>query len=104
MGSCPSLGHCAFSAPTRTLRNSGPAASSAYWRAQLPGAPILATTRLVDLAAAERLVAAGTADLVGMTRALLADPELIAKTVGDHIEVTTPGGSKAYEILKIEFR
>jgi transcription elongation factor GreA len=29
---------------------------------------------------------------------------LIAKTVGDHIEVTTPGGSKAYEILKIEFR
>ena len=29
---------------------------------------------------------------------------LIAKTVGDKIEVTTPGGSKAYEILKIEFR
>ncbi len=29
---------------------------------------------------------------------------LIAKTVGDNIEVTTPGGSKAYEILKIEFR
>jgi transcription elongation factor GreA len=29
---------------------------------------------------------------------------LIGKTVGDNIEVTTPGGSKAYEILKIEFR
>ena len=29
---------------------------------------------------------------------------LIAKSVGDNIEVTTPGGSKAYEILKIEFR
>ncbi|HEX4504167.1 MAG TPA: transcription elongation factor GreA [Alphaproteobacteria bacterium] len=29
---------------------------------------------------------------------------LIAKTVGDNIEVTTPGGSKAYEILKIEFK
>ena len=29
---------------------------------------------------------------------------LIAKTVGDNIEVTTPGGSQAYEILKIEFR
>jgi hypothetical protein len=41
---------------------------------------ILATTRVVDLAAAERLVADGTADLVGMTRALIADPELIAKS------------------------
>ena len=29
---------------------------------------------------------------------------LIAKSVGDNIEVTTPGGSKAYEILKIEFK
>jgi len=29
---------------------------------------------------------------------------LIGKQVGDNIEVTTPGGSKAYEILKIEFR
>jgi transcription elongation factor GreA len=29
---------------------------------------------------------------------------LIGKQVGDNIEVTTPGGSKAYEILKGEFR
>jgi transcription elongation factor GreA len=29
---------------------------------------------------------------------------LIGKQVGDNIEVTTPGGSKAYEILKVEFR
>jgi len=29
---------------------------------------------------------------------------LIGKQVGDNIEVTTPGGSKAYEILKIEYR
>jgi transcription elongation factor GreA len=29
---------------------------------------------------------------------------LIGKSVGDNIEVTTPGGSKAYEILKVEFR
>src|SRR6201996_6800138 len=29
---------------------------------------------------------------------------LIGKQVGDNIEVTTPGGSKAYEILKIEFK
>ncbi len=29
---------------------------------------------------------------------------LIGKQAGDNIEVTTPGGSKAYEILKVEFR
>ena len=29
---------------------------------------------------------------------------LIGKQVGDNIEVTTPGGSKAYEVLKVEFR
>ncbi len=29
---------------------------------------------------------------------------LIGKQVSDNIEVTTPGGSKAYEILKVEFR
>jgi len=29
---------------------------------------------------------------------------LIGKQVGDNIEVTTPGGSKAYEILKVQFR
>lgn len=28
---------------------------------------------------------------------------LIGKSVGDSIEVTTPGGSRAYEILKVEF-
>ena len=41
--------------------------------------PVLATTRVVDLAAADRLVRDGVADLVGMTRALIADPDLIAK-------------------------
>ena len=45
---------------------------------------MLATTRVVDLDAAERLVADGVADLVGMTRALIADPELIAKTLAGH--------------------
>ena len=46
-----------------------------------PGLPLLATTRVVDLADAERIVADGTADLVGMTRALIADPELVAKAL-----------------------
>jgi 2,4-dienoyl-CoA reductase-like NADH-dependent reductase (Old Yellow Enzyme family) len=41
--------------------------------------PVIATTRVVDLASAEALVASGAADAVGMTRALIADPELVAK-------------------------
>ncbi|HZO50309.1 MAG TPA: FAD-dependent oxidoreductase [Gaiellaceae bacterium] len=41
--------------------------------------PLIATSRVVDVAAAERLLATGVADAVGMTRALIADPELPAK-------------------------
>jgi 2,4-dienoyl-CoA reductase-like NADH-dependent reductase (Old Yellow Enzyme family)/thioredoxin reductase len=40
---------------------------------------LIATTRVVDLAHAERIVASGRAHAVGMTRALIADPELVAK-------------------------
>ena len=29
---------------------------------------------------------------------------LIGKTVGDIVEVPTPGGSKTYEVVKVEFR
>ena len=43
-----------------------------------------------------------TAKLLSITSPLAR--ALIGKTVGDNIEVTTPGGSKAYEILKVEFR
>jgi 2,4-dienoyl-CoA reductase-like NADH-dependent reductase (Old Yellow Enzyme family) len=57
-------------------------------RAALPSATLIATTRVLTLDAAERLVAEGTADLVGMTRALIADPELILKaTAGRSAEV-----------------
>ena len=41
--------------------------------------PVIGTTRVVDVAAAERLVADGLADAVGMTRALIADPALVRK-------------------------
>ncbi len=79
------LGHSAFPAastfiapppPVPSAAIAGPAAAI---RAAVPGATLLTTTRVVDLAAAEALVAAGTADLVGMTRAMIADPELVAK-------------------------
>ncbi len=49
-------------------------------RAALPaGLPLVATTRIVDLADAERVLASGVCDVVGMTRALIADPDLVRK-------------------------
>jgi len=43
------------------------------------GAPLLATTRIVEPADAAALLVRGDADAVGMTRALIADPQLPAK-------------------------
>jgi 2,4-dienoyl-CoA reductase-like NADH-dependent reductase (Old Yellow Enzyme family)/thioredoxin reductase len=48
--------------------------------------PVIATSRIVDVEAAERIVASGAADAVGMTRALIADPSLPAKARGDDRE------------------
>ncbi|MGA2014546.1 MAG: FAD-dependent oxidoreductase, partial [Solirubrobacteraceae bacterium] len=80
------LGHSAHPAASTWIAPPPPAAGeaialpSAAIRAAVPGARLIATTRVVDLGAAERIVAAGAADVVGMTRALIADPDLIAKT------------------------
>src|SRR4051812_26586614 len=65
----------------------GPAAPL---RAAIPGVPLIATTRVVDLDAAERLVARGAADVVGMTRALIADPELVAKAAAGRAADVVP--------------
>ncbi|MBS1861995.1 MAG: FAD-dependent oxidoreductase [Actinobacteria bacterium] len=43
------------------------------------GVPLLATTRTVDPAEADALIARGDADAVGMTRALITDPDLPRK-------------------------
>lgn len=81
------LGHSAHPAASTWIAPPPPAPreaiapAAAAIRAAVPGVRLLATTRVVELAAAERLVESGTADLVGMTRALIADPELIAKSL-----------------------
>lgn len=46
------------------------------------GLPLVATSRVVDPVEADRLVAEGTADAVGMTRALITDPDLPRKAAG----------------------
>src|SRR5262245_29439805 len=48
--------------------------------------PVFTTGRIVDPDHAERIVAAGQADMVGMTRAHIADPDLVAKISAGHGE------------------
>ena len=52
---------------------------AAMFRSAVPEVTLISTTRVVDLGDAARMVAGGVCDLVGMTRAHIADPELIAK-------------------------
>ncbi|MEZ5923324.1 MAG: FAD-dependent oxidoreductase [Hyphomicrobiaceae bacterium] len=52
--------------------------------------PVFAVGRIVDPAHAERLIAEGKADMVGMTRAHIADPEIVAKVKAGHPEDIRP--------------
>ncbi|HET9102622.1 MAG TPA: FAD-dependent oxidoreductase [Solirubrobacteraceae bacterium] len=79
------LGHSAdpaastWIAPPPPVARNAIAEPAAAVRAAVPGVTLIATTRITELADAERVLAAGTCDLVGMTRAQIADPELIAR-------------------------
>jgi 2,4-dienoyl-CoA reductase-like NADH-dependent reductase (Old Yellow Enzyme family) len=79
------LGHSAHPAASTWIAPPPPSAlgaiadPAARIREAVPEARLIATTRILDLDQAERLIAHGTADAVGMTRALIADPELLAK-------------------------
>ncbi|HEX7034200.1 MAG TPA: FAD-dependent oxidoreductase [Pseudomonadales bacterium] len=48
---------------------------------RLTSLPTIVTGRFVTLEEADRVIAAGDADLVGMTRAHIADPDLVRKTI-----------------------
>ena len=72
------LGSAGIVPPPPTTEN----AIAAYAPRFRIGAPLLATSRVVDPLEADRLVAEGTADAVGMTRALITDPDLARKAAG----------------------
>jgi 2,4-dienoyl-CoA reductase-like NADH-dependent reductase (Old Yellow Enzyme family) len=82
------LGHSAFPAASTWIAPPPPveldaiADPAAAVRQAVPELTMIATTRVVDLGHADRMVADGVCDLVGLTRAHIADPELIAKTTG----------------------
>ena len=52
--------------------------------------PVIAAYRIKDPALAERIVATGRADMVGMARALLADPELPNKAASGRVKEIRP--------------
>ena len=54
------------------------------------GPPLIATSRIVDPAAADRLIADGVADAVGMTRALITDPDLPRKAADGRVDGRPP--------------
>jgi NADPH-dependent 2,4-dienoyl-CoA reductase/sulfur reductase-like enzyme len=79
------LGHSAYVAASSWIAPPPPAPGAAIADALVAAraavdVPLIATTRVVDVADAERLVESGAADAVGMTRALIADPDLVEKT------------------------
>jgi 2,4-dienoyl-CoA reductase-like NADH-dependent reductase (Old Yellow Enzyme family) len=88
------LGHSATYAASTWIAPPPPAPGDAIAahlsriRAAVAPVPVIATTRVVDLDSAASLVASGAADAVGMTRALIADPELVAKARGAATEPT----------------
>jgi 2,4-dienoyl-CoA reductase (NADPH2) len=54
------------------------------------GIPVIAANRINDPFIAEKILAAGQADLVGMGRALLADPELPVKAKTGRVDEIVP--------------
>ncbi|HEY4827872.1 MAG TPA: FAD-dependent oxidoreductase [Solirubrobacteraceae bacterium] len=80
------LGHSAFPAASTWIAPPPPAAldaiadPAAAVRRGIPDLRLIAATRVLDLDHADRMIAEGVCDLVGLTRATIADPELIAKT------------------------
>jgi 2,4-dienoyl-CoA reductase-like NADH-dependent reductase (Old Yellow Enzyme family)/thioredoxin reductase len=58
----------------------GPAVADAAAVRSRVRLPVVVAGRITDAVMAERIVAEGSADIVGFTRALIADPNLVAKT------------------------
>ena len=79
--------------------------------ARYPGGPLLPrTVTLIDEDTDEKnvyqIVGEDEADIKSKRLAITAPlaRALVGKTVGDTVEVTTPGGSKSYEISKVQFK
>ena len=59
-------------------------------KAAVPGMPVLHAGRIVDPVHADRILADGSIDLVGMTRALIADPDMPRKAIEGRLDDVRP--------------
>ncbi len=64
-------------------------ADVAAFRAEV-GAPVIHAGRVADLSTAAHAVDSGAADLVGMTRAHMADPHIVQKLLPKHLSASAP--------------
>ncbi len=62
----------------------------AGWVRQRVDVPVMHAARIADVATARHAVAEGLVDLVGMTRALMADPDLPLKVASGHADRVRP--------------
>jgi 2,4-dienoyl-CoA reductase-like NADH-dependent reductase (Old Yellow Enzyme family)/thioredoxin reductase len=79
--------------PVPTVAPSLPKGAFAHLAAQIRsvvGIPVIAANRINDPFIAEKILAGGQADLVGMGRALLADPELPNKAKAGRVDEIVP--------------
>ncbi len=67
-------------------------------RAALDRVPVIVAGRITDLAFAEQILVDGAADMIGLTRALIADPQIIAKAREGRADavVTCIGGNECH--------
>jgi len=70
------------------------------------GATVTLIDEDTDEKSAYQIVGEDEADIKSKRLAITAPlaRALVGKTVGDTVEVTTPGGSKSYEISKVQFK
>lgn len=80
--------HTAYVAPPWV--QACPAAGTAAAIRRRCSTPVVATGRITDPAVAAELVASGAADLIGLTRALIADPDFVAKALDRNDEPIRP--------------
>ncbi len=87
----------AYVAPAYTGQGPNVAAASAL-RAAAGGVPVIVAGRFTDLALAEQVLGEGHADMIGLTRALIADPRIVDKVrTGRAGEVThCVGGNECH--------
>jgi NADPH-dependent 2,4-dienoyl-CoA reductase/sulfur reductase-like enzyme len=83
------IGHSATFARSTGIAPPPPTPRNAVAELTAPfrlGVPVLATTRIVDPTEADALIASGAADAVGMTRALITDPDLPRKVRAGQVD------------------